>query len=411
MPRLSRSVPSYRKHRASGQAVVTIAGVDHYLGPHQSEVSIAAYDRLIAEFLANGRRLVTTEPVTVNMLSLAYLGHAEKYYQKNGRPTTELGEFRSVCRTACRMYGDELAANFGPIALKACRQVWIDSGVTRQTINKRQGRLVRVFKWGVAEELVTADVWQSLRAVEAIHVGRTSVPEMKEVPPVSPDRVDAVLPFLSPVVQAMIALQLLTGMRPGEVCRMRPCDVDRSSDVWEFRIEGHKTAHHGRKRVVYLGPESQDILRPYLLRADDSHCFSPSESREWWRTVAAAARVTPDSTGNARGRRGGQKPTGTDRLPGPVFTAGSYGRAIAVACRKAWPAPAEIAGDRSAVLAWDSENRWAPNQLRHTRGTQIRKRYGLDGAQVILGHAKADVTQIYAELDREKAIEISRQIG
>ena len=41
--------------------------------------------------------------------------------------------------------------------------------------------------------------------------------------------------------------------------------------------------------------------------------------------------------------------------------------------------------------------RWAPNQPRHAAGTEIRKEYGLEAAQVILGHAKADVTQVYAE--------------
>jgi integrase len=44
-------------------------------------------------------------------------------------------------------------------------------------------------------------------------------------------------------------------------------------------------------------------------------------------------------------------------------------------------------------------------------GTEIRKRYGLEAAQVILGHASADVTQIYAERDLQKAVEIMREVG
>jgi len=51
------SPPKYTKHKASGQAVVRINGRDYYLGPHGSKVSVAEYDRLIAEWLANGRRL------------------------------------------------------------------------------------------------------------------------------------------------------------------------------------------------------------------------------------------------------------------------------------------------------------------------------------------------------------------
>lgn len=55
MPRLKDSLPKYRKHRASGQAVVTLGGRDFYLGPHGTKASRREYDRLIAEYLASGR--------------------------------------------------------------------------------------------------------------------------------------------------------------------------------------------------------------------------------------------------------------------------------------------------------------------------------------------------------------------
>lgn len=55
MPRLTDKLPKYRKHRASGQAVVTIAGRDVYLGPHGTKASKVEYDRVIAEWLAAGR--------------------------------------------------------------------------------------------------------------------------------------------------------------------------------------------------------------------------------------------------------------------------------------------------------------------------------------------------------------------
>ncbi len=57
MPTLLNAVPKYRKHKASGQAVVTIGGVDHYLGPHGTKASKNEYDRVIAEWMANGRQL------------------------------------------------------------------------------------------------------------------------------------------------------------------------------------------------------------------------------------------------------------------------------------------------------------------------------------------------------------------
>jgi len=39
MPRRTRSVPLYRKHRVSGQAIVTLNGRNLYLGPHGSIAS------------------------------------------------------------------------------------------------------------------------------------------------------------------------------------------------------------------------------------------------------------------------------------------------------------------------------------------------------------------------------------
>ena len=62
----------------------------------------------------------------------------------------------------------------------------------------------------------------------------------------------------------MVRLHLLTGMRPGEVCSMRLCDIDRSGDVWKYSPEGHKTEHHGRSRVILLGRKAQRILQPLL---------------------------------------------------------------------------------------------------------------------------------------------------
>ncbi len=50
-------IPSYRKHKSSGQAVVTLSGFDFYLGQHGSRVSRAEYDRLVAAWLACGRKV------------------------------------------------------------------------------------------------------------------------------------------------------------------------------------------------------------------------------------------------------------------------------------------------------------------------------------------------------------------
>ena len=413
MPKLVHAVPKYAKHKASGQAIVRFNGEMHYLGPYGSAKSIDKYDQLVARYLAKGRSLPKeSEPVSVAEVAAAFLAHAETYYVKDGRPTSELGDYRRVIKTLLRLYVDLDVSDFGPLALKACRQLWVDQGMTRLTVNKNQGRLVRMFKWGVGEEIVPSSVWESLRSVPGLRKGRTTAKEPNPIMPVGLERVQPTIEHLSSTLRAMVRMQLLTGMRPGEVCIMRPCDVDRSGDVWEYRPGSHKTEHHGRTRTIYLGPEAQIELRPFLLRGSDQPCFSPAESMEWFRQQAEEGRQTPAKYGNARGRKRDKRvPSPNTRIACAKFTTGSYGAAIRRACLKAWPVPKEIKGDAAAVKAWEREHAWRPNQLRHTRATEIRQRFGLEAAQVILGHATADVTQIYAERDAEKAREVARTIG
>jgi integrase len=54
---------------------------------------------------------------------------------------------------------------------------------------------------------------------------------------------------------------------------------------------------------------------------------------------------------------------------------------------------------------------WHPHQLRHNRGTEVRRKYGIEAAQVALGHARADVTEVYAERNLEQARKIAREMG
>jgi site-specific recombinase XerC len=92
-----------------------------------------------------------------------------------------------------------------------------------------------------------------------------------------------------------------------------------------------------------------------------------------------------------------------------MFKRWSYNEAIHAACDKAFPSPEGIQGVE--LKAWRKANRWAPNQLRHAAATEVRAKFGLEGSQVTLGHASADVTQIYAERDLQKAVEIARKVG
>lgn len=96
MPRLSVSQnPAYRKHRASGQAVVTLNGKDFYLGPHNTRASKDEYDRLIAQWRSAGRTLAFTarqSGLTVMELIDAFWAHAEQHFvDADGESSTSSG--------------------------------------------------------------------------------------------------------------------------------------------------------------------------------------------------------------------------------------------------------------------------------------------------------------------------------
>lgn len=419
-----RRIPSYRYHKSTGQAVVTINGKDIYLGKWNSAASKAEYDRLIAEFLASGRQLRSeSESVVVEIIN-AYRKFAEKYYRKNGEITREYGCIKEALKIVRELYGRTIANEFGPLALKAVRQRMIDNGWSRGYINKSIGRIRRCFKWAVENELVRRDMYHGLMAVSGLRKGRSEAREPDPVMPIDDATVQATLPHLTCVVADMVRFQRITGCRPQDVCNLRPCDVDMSGEVWLYRPETHKTEHHGRERIIPIGPKGQDILRPYLLREKESHCFSPADSERKRREELHECRSTPLSYGNRPGTNRKRKPK---RSAGEQYTADSYRRAIHRACDLAFPAPEPLCRrndetqgawldrltekQRAELEKWQSEHRWSPNRLRHSAGTEIRKRFGLEAAQVILGHASADVTQVYAERDLQRAVEIMREVG
>jgi len=418
MPRLSNSVPKYRKHRASGQAIVTLNGRDHYLGPHGTRASKREYDRLTGEWLANSRNLPSGQAsdLTVGELLLRYWQHAKLYYRKNGEPTQEISALKSALRPVRELYSSHPAQEFGPLALEAVRQRMITRGWSRTGINRAISRVRRVFRWGVSKEMIPPSVSQALTTVDGLRKDRSEARERPPIEPVNHATSEASLEHMSSVVADMVRLQRLTAMRPGEVCIMRPCDIDRSGETWTYRPESHKTEHHGRSRSVFIGPKGQAVLLRYLARDPAMYCFRPTDSEAKRRAEAHANRKTPLSCGNRPGRRPKGRPK--QRL-GECYTTESYRRAIYRGCDKAFPHPtlgyklrsSFTDAEKRKLREWQSEHHWSPNQLRHSAATQIRKHHGLEAAQILLGHSQLGTTQVYAERDISKGLEVARLIG
>lgn len=164
MPKLTSGVPSYRRHKQSGQAIVTLNGRDFLLGPHDTETSHTKYNRLIAEWLANNRQPFTSvqNDLTIADLTARYWRFVAQYYVKNGRPTDEQGCIRAALRPLLKLYENELALSFGPVSLRAVRDRMIAANWARQTINKNVDRIRRMYRWATSEELLPIETYQRL---------------------------------------------------------------------------------------------------------------------------------------------------------------------------------------------------------------------------------------------------------
>ena len=255
-PDLPAQVPSYRRHKPTGQAVVTLNGHDVYLGKWNTKASRVECDRLIGEWLAAGRCLPgSNADLTVAELALRYWRFAQSYYVIDHRPTASLPVIRVALRHLRDCYGHTPVADFGPLALEALQLKMVGDDLSRSTVNEQIACIRRAFRWGVAKQLVPGAVLQALQALPGLRKGRSPAREPEPVRPVADEVVDATLPHLPEVVADMVRFQRLTGCRPAEVCILRPCDVDTAGDVWSYRPESHKTEHRGRQRMIFIGPK------------------------------------------------------------------------------------------------------------------------------------------------------------
>jgi integrase len=289
----------------------------------------------------------------------------------------------------------------------------IDQGtLCRLTINEHVSKLKRMFAWGGENELVPSSVFRGLQAVKGLQAGRTAAKDHAPVRPVPQAFIDATLPHCRPHVQAMIQLQLVSGMQPGETCLMRPIDIDMSGRIWVYRPGSdqgqhgaHKTAYLGKEREVYLGPHAQAIIRPLLPLNATAYIFSPVESERLRHIEQRQKRRTPVQPSQAK-RRPRKNPKRSLR---DHYDSHSYRRAIKRACRladlQAHREQPDIPADQTIIPEWH------PNQLRHNAATRLRKEFGVELARIILGHAMAFTTEIYAEADRAQAMEVIDKVG
>lgn len=388
---MTMRTPSYRLHKPSGQAVVTLNGRDVYLGTWNSLGSHAEYDRRLAEWLANGRRFQDSEPpradLTITGVILAFWRFAENRYEPSGR---ELENFRLSLQPLRDLYGHTPAHHLGPRALKAVQQRMIELGWCRNVINRRITRIKTMIKWAESEELLPASTYHSLQTVRGLPKGMPGVRESARTQPAFWEQVAGVIPFCTRTIAAMLELQWMSGMRSCEVRLMRTIDIDRStSTCWLYRPVKHKNSwrQDDQQRVVALGPRCQQILASWLRsEAPEEFLFQPRDAVAEVNSKRRANRRTPSGPDLKRRKKHPK------RAPGVCYTASSYARAVA------------RAGDKAGV-------KFHPYALRHGRKMRIESIVGADAARTVLGQRSIQSTQHYGLLDLTKAAEVMAKLG
>jgi integrase len=354
MPRAKVTQPAYQYH-VSGQAKVRLGYRDFYLGKHGTPESYARYYALLAEYNANGKSVPEPEDVKkpaqladdvirIKHVTADFRARVLPDYLRN---EAHYGRFVALLALLDQRHGDEPAAEFGPRKLEAIRDTFVRKGNCRSYVNDQSRKLIRIIEHGVARELVSPDRIVALRALPSLKRGQAK--DNPKRTGVSLETIRATLPHLTDTAAALVKLQLATAMRPSEIFRMRPCDIDRRGEDWIYRPESHKTEHHGKAKAVPILGEAFKALAPFMFGDPNELCFLTSKGTPWNKD--------------------------------------SYRIAIARAAKAA------------------KVEHWTPYQIRHTAAQAVRDAVGPEGAQALLGHSRLSTTEVYAKASEAKAIE------
>ena len=416
MPRPRSTIPTYRKHSATGRTAVSFYRADGTRtevilpGKYGSKESKAEYERLLCQLNANNGKMPIghRQDLSIDELVLKFMEHANSYYVDlaTKETTSEVVSFRDALRPICRLYGNTPATEFGPLAFQALRTAMVNGswltdeeranrpkahqavGLARTTANRQCGRVKQLFKWAASNELIPATVFHGLQSVSGLRRGRSGARETEPVVPVDADTVDAIVRELPPITADIVRLLLLTGARVGEICQLKTPDIDRTGPAWFATLDKHKTAHHGYTRTICFGPQAQLILNRYLKADPDAYLFSPAEQERLIKEQKRAARKTPVQPSQQCRKK--SKPR---RKPGDRFDHHAINHAI------------------RRVAASLGIERFHVHQLRHTAALNILREHGAEAARSVLGHKQINMTLHYSGIDLERAKEVMTKIG
>ena len=339
----------------------------------------------------------TQAELTVNQLVDLYLAWARREYVKpSGKPTRTADNLAIALRSLTKaqthdgtLIGSLPASSMGKHLMLQVRESMADSGrLVPRTINERLTKIVGLFTWAAQRDLVDETMPSRLQLVERIKPGRRGLKNPPPVEPVAEQLVmDTTLAFTrsadlaaergetsrwlqNTMLGLMVEIQASSGMRPGELVAMNLDELtlpQTPDGVCVYQPLDHKTAHYGKTREIGIAGEGLSALLQWLNLVE--------KLRAQGLDAMPSSYLWPGKGGAGHLR------------------ASSYGQSIARICKR-----------------YKLEH-WHPNQLRHAFACRIRDRHGLDVAQVLMGHSKAETTQRYGRPNKAKAFEALREGG
>ncbi|MDO4857185.1 MAG: tyrosine-type recombinase/integrase [Thermoguttaceae bacterium] len=293
---------------------------------------------------------------------------------------------RTAMKTLSDRYGFTDVEDFGPIALKDCREQFLAADYDRNYINALTRYIVDTFKFGVANELVSEGVAVRLTFVKPLKQGEARENAPREEVPDS--EIIKTLPHLLPTIRDMVILQRISGMRPSELFRMTLEQfVKRDPDGWVYMPFKHKTQIHNKSRVIGFGKYEISILERHARgKKPDEPLFSPRDA--WLERAERLGRKTPQPQPNYNN----------------YYTKDSYSTNIARTIKRANERMRKEGRPESDLI-----QHWSPYQLRHATATFLSLLMSRDDAATALGHASTNTTQIYDHSEVEKALRFVRE--
>jgi len=228
---------------------------------------------------------------------------------------------------------------------EACQAWLVQRGKdTVNTINSKMRRLRTAMRRARKMRLIPPAVVEAATLVEPLRQGRSSAKPQPERRVTTWDEITSAMAESSFALATMVEVHARTGMRASELVSMRSKELRETADGLMLYLPGwHKTKLHSYERRIFIGPEAQSALRPWLKRCE------------------------------AQGKT-------EDDLVWPLTRSNSYYTALRKVCKNAGITPAVT-----------------PLLIRRWFGTMLRAEAGLDATQVQMGHAHASTTEIYGK--------------